>query len=158
MASRENAPRSSSAARTRPRSASASAGVAWPPARRRLRSAASTLRTASATRRRGIFSRAGSPSRRPTRTSTEGSPLRAAGAGALPPLPSRGKQRLHSLLHASNDFVGFAPHGHGADATDLGAQEPLDRFLRQPFPQLVEVARGETLPLQRARPLARQDR
>src|SRR5262245_5095860 len=151
----ENAPRERSSAA---RSASASIpGAAPPVSRSRRRSAASTSRTVSVTRWRGIAESAGRPSSTIRSASTAGNARsEAACPRPAPRLPSGGKLRLHALLDARDHLVGLAAYGLHAGTARQALGEPSHRVLRQARPQLVEIPRREALPLEGRRPIARQ--
>src|SRR5215510_1564261 len=155
---KENGPRSDTCAITRRSSVSASAAVAVPAASStRRRSAPSTCRTASTSRRRGIVRRASCRSTLRSSASTEGSARSTACTAAAPSLlPLGGKQRLHPLFHARDDFVSLASDGRRVHVAGGRAQQAAHGFLGQPGPELVEVLRRESLPLQRTAPLTRE--
>src|SRR5262249_45909451 len=141
-------------------SAAASAGVAPAVSRSRRRSRPSTSRTASVTRPRGTPASSAQPPSAPCSASTEGRPRSAAPAvvgRSARGLSARGKLGLHALLDAGDHLVGLAADRVGGHVGgDVGAEEPADGLLGETGPQLVEVARREALPAERARPLARQ--
>src|SRR5262249_53607265 len=122
----------------------------------RRRSAASTWRTTSTMRRRGICRSASCPSTRTNSTSTEGNARSAACTATLFRLSSCGKQRLHSLLHPCDPLVGFPTDCRSVSTGGGGSQEPTHGLLGQARPQLIEVPGREPLPFQGAAPFARQ--
>src|SRR5262245_20409223 len=154
----ENGPRSETCAITRRSSVSASAAVAAPAASStRRRSAPSTCRTASTSRRRGIVRTASCRSTLTSSASTDGSTRSTAcTAAALSLLPLGGKQRLHPLFHARDDLVSLASDRRSVHGAGGRAQQAPHGFLGQPSPEFVEVLRGESLPLQRPAPLTRE--
>src|SRR6185295_1091469 len=150
---REKAPARVSAARASRASAAASRGA-------RLAAAAPP---AEASRRWRSRASAGSPSSAVSTASTEGSPRRSACSAAAPAapraptgLPTRGKARLHALLHPRDHLVRLTPQRLGAHALGPVPEEPPHRFLGEARPELVEIAGGKALAAQRPRPLAGQ--
>src|SRR5262245_61714684 len=152
---KENGPRSDPCAITRRSSVSASAAVAVPAASStRRRSAPSTCRTASTSRRRGVVRRPSCRSTLASSASTEGSTRSTAcTAAALSLLPLGGKQRLHPLFHARDDLVSLTSDCRSVHVAGGRAQQATHGLLGQPRPELVEVPRRESLTLQRRAPL-----
>src|SRR5262249_60605418 len=89
--------------------------------------------------------------------STDGSTRSTACTAAAPSLlPLGGKQRLHPLFHARDDLVSLASDRRSVHVAGGRAQQTTHGLLGQPGPELVEVLRCESLPLQRPAPLTRE--